>query len=109
MRKRTALVFIAILSIGFCIYAYNLTKGNAATGGKPTSIYDFALKDIDGKKVSLSEFRGKVVLVVNVASKCGFTPQYEGLEKLYLKYADKGFVILGFPANNFMGQEPGTD
>jgi glutathione peroxidase len=72
-------------------------------------VYDFTMKNIDGQEVSLSAYRGKVVLIVNVASRCGYTPQYEGLEKLYLKYKDKGFVILGFPANNFLGQEPGTD
>lgn len=73
------------------------------------SIYDFSLKDIDHKEVSLSQYRGKVVMIVNVASRCGFTPQYEGLQKLYLKYKDQGFVILGFPANNFGFQEPGSD
>lgn len=73
------------------------------------SIYDFTMKDIDGKDASLAQYRGKVVLLVNVASRCGFTPQYEGLEKVYLQYKDRGLVILGFPANNFMGQEPGTN
>jgi glutathione peroxidase len=73
------------------------------------SIYDFKLKDIAGKEKSLKDFEGKVVLLVNVASKCGLTPQYEGLQKLYAKYKDQGFVVLGFPANNFMGQEPGTE
>jgi len=73
------------------------------------SIYDFTLKDIDGREVCLGSYTGKVVMVVNVASRCGFTPQYEGLEKLYQTYKDRGFVILGFPANNFLGQEPGTD
>ncbi|MBV8672563.1 MAG: glutathione peroxidase [Acidobacteriaceae bacterium] len=73
------------------------------------TIYDFTLKSIDGKPVSLSEYHGKVVMLVNVASKCGFTPQYAGLEKLYEKYKDQGFVIVGIPANNFMHQEPGTD
>ena len=74
-----------------------------------SSVYDFTLNDIDGKSVSLSLYRGKVLMLVNVASKCGFTPQYEDLEKLYQTYKDRGFVILGFPANNFLGQEPGTD
>ena len=76
---------------------------------KMKSIYDFTVKDIDGSDVKLDTFKGKVVLIVNVASKCGFTPQYEGLQKIYTKYKDKGFVILGFPANNFLGQEPGTN
>jgi glutathione peroxidase len=73
------------------------------------SIYDFTMKDIDGNDKPLSVYTGKVVMIVNVASKCGFTGQYAGLEKLYLKYKDRGFVILGFPANNFMGQEPGSN
>ncbi len=73
------------------------------------SIYDFTLKSIDGKPVSLSEYHGKVLLLVNVASKCGFTPQYAGLEALYEKYKSQGLVIVGVPANNFMAQEPGTN
>ncbi len=73
------------------------------------SIYNFTMKTIDGKEISLADYRGKPLLIVNVASKCGFTPQYKGLEALYQKYKDRGLVILGFPANNFMGQEPGTD
>jgi glutathione peroxidase len=67
------------------------------------------MDSIDSKPVSLSSFKGKVVLIVNVASKCGFTPQYTALEALYEKYKDKGFVIVGVPANNFMSQEPGTN
>jgi glutathione peroxidase len=73
------------------------------------SVYDFTMKSIDGKPVPLASFKGKVMLVVNVASKCGFTPQYTGLEALYEKYKGQGFVIAGFPANNFGLQEPGTD
>ena len=73
------------------------------------SIYDFKMKDIDGKDVSLKSYKGKVVMVVNVASKCGYTKQYEQLEAVYKKYQDKGLVILGFPANNFGSQEPGTN
>lgn len=73
------------------------------------SIYDFTMKDIDGKDVSLADYKGKVLLIVNVASKCGFTKQYAGLEKLNQAYSDKGLVVLGFPANNFFGQEPGTE
>ncbi len=75
----------------------------------PASLYDFKTTDIDGKPVALKRFKGKVVLVVNVASKCGNTPQYEGLEKLYKEYKSKGLVIVGFPANNFGDQEPGTE
>ena len=70
-------------------------------------LYDFDATALDGKEVDLDDYRGKVVLVVNVASKCGFTPQYEGLEDLYRQYKDKGFEILGFPCNQFGAQEPG--
>jgi glutathione peroxidase len=72
-------------------------------------IYSFATRRIDGTPAALSEYAGNVMLIVNVASKCGLTPQYDGLEKLYATYRDKGLVVLGFPANNFDGQEPGTE
>jgi glutathione peroxidase len=72
-----------------------------------TGVYDFSAQDIDGKERSLSEFRGKLLLIVNVASQCGFTPQYKGLEELHRKYADKGVEVLGFPCNQFGKQEPG--
>ena len=72
-------------------------------------LYSFSMKTIDGKDKPLSEYKGKVLLIVNVASKCGNTPQYKGLESIYEKYKDRGFVILGFPANNFLWQEPGTN
>jgi glutathione peroxidase len=74
-----------------------------------SKFYSFTMNDIDGKAIPLSQYQGKVLLVVNVASKCGFTKQYEGLQQLYEKYKDQGFFILGFPANNFLSQEPGTD
>ncbi len=74
-----------------------------------TTFYDFKVTTIDGQPFDISTLRGKKVLVVNVASKCGHTPQYAQLEELYLKYQDRNFVIIGFPANNFMGQEPGTN
>jgi glutathione peroxidase len=73
------------------------------------NVYDFKAKTIDGKEISLADFKGKTLLIVNVASKCGFTPQYEGLEKLYTSYKDKGFTILGFPCNQFGSQEPGSE
>jgi glutathione peroxidase len=74
-----------------------------------SSVYEFSMNSIDGKPLPLASFKGKVMLIVNVASKCGFTPQYEGLEGVYEKYKEQGFVIVGFPANNFMAQEPGTN
>lgn len=73
------------------------------------NVYDFKVKDIRGNEVSLSDYSGKLLLIVNTASKCGFTPQYEGLEKLYKKYEDKGLVILGFPCNQFLQQDPGDN
>jgi glutathione peroxidase len=73
------------------------------------SFYQFSARSLQGKEISMETYRGKVVLIVNTASKCGFTPQYEGLETLYEKYKDKGFVILGFPCNQFGNQEPGTE
>lgn len=73
------------------------------------SLYDFTMPDIDGKSVKLEKFKGKVVVVVNVASQCGNTPQYEGLEKLYREHKKDGLVVLGFPANEFGGQEPGSN
>lgn len=73
------------------------------------SVYQFELKNIEGQEVRLNKYEGKVLLVVNTASECGFTPQYEGLQALYERYKDKGLVVLGFPANNFGGQEPGTN
>ncbi|WP_058185358.1 glutathione peroxidase [Terracidiphilus gabretensis] len=74
-----------------------------------SSIYDIPVRTLEGADTSLAQFKGKVVLVVNVASKCGLTPQYEGLEKLYKDFKDKGFEIAGFPSNDFAGQEPGTN
>lgn len=73
------------------------------------SVYEFKPTNINGKETSLSEYKGKVLLIVNTASECGYTPQYEGLQSLYEEYKDDGLVVLGFPANNFGDQEPGTD
>src|SRR6185295_9231278 len=74
-----------------------------------SSVHEFTLPSIDGAPAPLAAYKGKVALLVNVASKCGYTPQYTGLQALYQKYKDQGFVILGFPANNFGAQEPGTN
>jgi glutathione peroxidase len=86
-----------------------LTIAVAVAGAEVHSIYDFTMKSIDGQPVSLNSYHGKVVLLVNVASRCGFTPQYAGLEAVYEKYKDRGLVIVGVPANNFAQQEPGTN
>jgi len=82
--------------------------GAATPAGGPKTLHDFSVKDIDGKPLSLAKYKGKKVLVVNLASQCGYTPQYADLEKLALKYKDK-LVVVGFPANDFGGQEPGTN
>jgi len=92
----TGLISTALFGVG------NKTK-------VPESPLDFHMLSIDGEDVNLNQYNGKVVLMVNVASKCGNTPQYESLQAMYEKYKDQGFVILGFPANNFKGQEPGTN
>lgn len=91
------------------LMACELESGIAQTKKAMKSIYDISVKDIKGKPMTLGEYKGKVMLIVNVASQCGYTPQYEGLEKIYETYQSKGFVVLGFPANNFGGQEPGTE
>lgn len=80
-----------------------------AAAAAASSVWDFQVKDIDGRNVDLAKYKGKVVLVVNVASQCGFTPQYMGMQALYDKYKNKGFVLLGFPCNQFGGQEPGSN
>lgn len=79
------------------------------SGLEAQSIYDYTVVDIDGNDFPMEQLRGKKVMIVNVASKCGFTPQYEQLQAIYEQYKDQNFVIIGFPANNFMKQEPGTD
>ena len=96
------IIFLSLLTL--------ITTGLfSQTGQKSSGIYPFEVVDIEGKTVKLSDFKGKTVLIVNVASRCGLTKQYEGLEALYKKYKDRGLVILGFPCNQFLGQEPGTD
>lgn len=84
-------------------------EGTILMAAQTPMVYDFTLNDIDGKPVSLSQFRGKVLLLINTASFCGNTPQYTDLEKMYEQYQEKGFEILAFPANNFGQQEPGTN
>jgi len=91
------------------IFILMLCIGGSSTMAFAKDVYDFTLKSIDGDKISLNAYHGKVLLLVNVASKCGYTPQYAALESLYKKYKDRGLVIVGIPANNFASQEPGTD
>ena len=81
----------------------------AADAPRPTYVLGYEMKRLDGEPEALAAYRGQVLLLVNVASKCGLTPQYEGLEALYERYRERGFAVLGFPANDFAGQEPGTD
>mgnify|MGYP005836200751 CR=1 FL=1 len=110
------------VAVGTVIYSVafgdSQTSGQVPAGSQPAEgakfdlskpIYQFTMNSIDGKPVKLESFMGKVMVVVNTASRCGLTPQYEGLERLYRSHKDRGLVVLGFPANNFMNQEPGTD
>lgn len=97
-----SLAAVAVLAISRVAPA-----GDAAK--KPASVLDFKVQDIDGNDVDLSKYQGKVLLIVNTASQCGYTPQYEGLEATYQKYKDRGFEVLAFPANEFGRQEPGTN
>ncbi|MDI1447515.1 glutathione peroxidase [Polyangium sp. 6x1] len=85
------------------------SEGAAVQGGTKMSLHDFKMKTIFGEERSLGDYRGKVVLVVNTASECGYTPQYAGLEKLHERFEAKGFAVLGFPSNDYGAQEPGTD
>jgi glutathione peroxidase len=86
----------------------SLLAAQPAERKKPMSLFEMTVNTLEGKPQSLTTFKGKVVLAVNIASECGYTPQYEGLQKLYADYKDKGLVILGFPCNQFGGQEPGS-
>jgi glutathione peroxidase len=95
------------VSSGILSVTILLTMATALFAG--SGVYRFTLNSIDGKPAPLADYKGKVVLLVNVASQCGYTPQYSALEAIYEKYKDQGFVILGFPANNFGAQEPGTN
>ena len=103
----TCLSILFLTFTGMKNYEFNqkATPGNELKD----NINDIVVKDMNGKEIKLSDYNGKVLLIVNVASKCGYTPQYEGLEKIYKKYKDKGFEILAFPCNDFGHQEPGTN
>lgn len=101
------LTFVALQ----CVGQNKQNQNNSKNSNMQTTqtFHDFTVKDIDGKEFDLASLKGKKVLVVNVASKCGLTPQYEDLQALYDKYKDRNFTVIGFPANNFAGQEPGTN
>ena len=99
-------VFFVVSIVGAAFVLYHHSEATASA--MAASIYDFKMKDIDGKDVKLKQYKGNVLLVVNTASKCGYTPQYESLQATFDKYKGRGFYVLGFPANNFGGQEPGT-
>lgn len=102
-----ALVLVCLTS---CVSSEaNLTNESIKSTTMKRSIHEFTVTDINGQSFSFSSLKGKKIMVVNTASKCGLTPQYEGLEAIYKKYKDKNFVIVGFPANDFMSQEPGTN
>lgn len=107
--KKFSIAAIVIASIVSFVFIYCCSAEQKVNAMPPAgSFYDFKVKDIDGKDVKLKKYKGSVLLVVNTASKCGYTPQYEGLQATFDKFKDKGLVVLGFPANNFGGQEPGT-
>ena len=111
LRRCSVLGMVVAVMLGGCRgAASNAQDGLTGEGNRAVkSIHDFVVKSIDGKDVALADYKGKVLLIVNVASKCGFTGQYEGLQELYKTYKERGFVTLGFPANNFLSQEPGTN
>ncbi len=102
-------IFVALTTVFACKPMNKLGIQNNLMSGDITSFHDLSAKDISGKEYKMSQLKGKKVMVVNVASHCGYTPQYAQLQELYDKYKDKNFVILGFPCNQFMGQEPGNN
>ncbi len=101
----SALIISGLLTLSYAIFV----KKNKGVRNPKLSVYDFSVNDIKGNKVHLSKYKDSVLLIVNTASKCGFTPQFEGLQKLYDQYKGKGLVILGFPCNQFMNQDPGSN
>jgi len=112
MKKYIALLALVVMIIATVTIALTWVGGDPLKEGETMaekSALDFTMKSIDGDDVKLDSYGGKVLMLVNVASKCGYTPQYRGLESVYKKYKEQGLVVMGFPANNFFWQEPGTD
>lgn len=104
-----SLVAVSLLAMGLVVGLTAPARVNANDSARGTSVYDFTMKSLDGKEIKLSEYKGKVLLIVNVASRCGYTPQYKDLQSLYAKYQGQGLVVLGVPCNQFGGQEPGSE
>lgn len=109
MKKMIGLALTIAILATVLLGINNWSASTAPSGGAMGSIYDIDVKDIKGNSFKLDRYKGQVMLIVNVASQCGYTPQYAGLQKLYETYQSQGLVVLGFPANNFGGQEPGTE
>ena len=107
LRGATFCCALVVATLGSVFFYHHHIQNRVEAAA--ASVLDFQMRDIDGNGVKLNKYKGNVLLVVNVASKCGYTPQYEALQATYAKYKDKGFTILGFPANNFGSQEPGTE
>ncbi|MDP2089615.1 MAG: glutathione peroxidase [Flavobacteriaceae bacterium] len=113
MKKLSILLVIFLFSVSNTVLSQNnaskIVEDSSLKSRKVSSIYQFVVFDINQKPFDFSKLKGKKLMIVNTASKCGYTPQYDDLQKLYERYKDKGFVIIGFPANNFRNQEPGTN
>lgn len=116
MKNMKNLMVAVLISVVFAATAHSCSKENSNNKSNtmknnpdPINIYDVTVKNISGDEIFLSDYKGKVLLIVNVASKCGYTPQYEALEAIYKRYKNQGFEVLAFPCNDFKGQEPGTN
>lgn len=107
--KKTTIILSLLAMIYSCDAQNKIDKKNTKAMDEKQNIYQFKVQDIEGKTFDFSTLKGKKIMIVNTASKCGYTPQYEELQQLYQKYKDKNFTIIGFPANNFLWQEPGSN